>query len=211
MSSRMLESVLQPYPEALLANWKGGDHSMLTDSSASDYIKRIITFKASNRPGGRFFGEAYIASTEDMVDGWYNSFKWLTADKWLTGKGLNEDLERPFHEALMEHVGKDILSNLQDGAKKLFEQHKGLFEEDGAPKRPVAPDLWLVSRTGQLKFIESKLPGDTIGVGQIAGLALIKNAVKDVSVSIVSLYPEGRSCPASADLNCQFLRFHDLA
>jgi hypothetical protein len=158
---------------------------MLTNSRASGYIKNILVSKARKRPGRRFFGEAYIATKTEMVEGWYNSFKWLTSKKWITGKGLEDEFEKPFYEALMEHIGKDILKDLQNRAKNLV--------KDGINKKPVVPDLWLITKDGQFKFIESKLPGDVINRHQIAGLALIKkclSAVKPVSVSIVTLYPE---------------------
>lgn len=65
----------------MLEAWKTGDYSMLTHSNASDYIKEILIFKAKTRHDRQFFGEAYIASRIEMKEGWYNSFKWLTADK----------------------------------------------------------------------------------------------------------------------------------
>jgi hypothetical protein len=175
-----------PYPEALLEAWENGDYSMLTNSKASDYIKNILISKARKRHGGRrFFGEAYIASKTEMVEGWYNSFKWLTSKKWITGNGLEDEFEKPFYEALMRHIGKDILKDLQAKAINLI--------KDRVHKKPVAPDLCLIDKDGRFKFIESKLPGDTINRRQIAGIALIKKclgAVKPVSVSIVTLYPE---------------------
>lgn len=208
INNKALENIFKPYPEPFLVAWKSGDYSMLTNSKASDYIKDIIIPKAKKRPGRRFFGEAYIASTIDMIEGWYNSFKWVTSDKWLTGKGLDDEFEKPFYKALMKYVGKDILSNLQGGAKTLFKQHKDLFEEDGVFKKPVAPDLWLIDKTGHFKFIESKLPGDTIGRHQIAGLALIKKYIgtaNELSVSIVNLYPD------NIELMSEFSRLHNLA
>jgi hypothetical protein len=188
------------YPEALLEAWKSVDYSMLTNSRASDYIKNILVSKARKRPGRRFFGEAYIASKTEMVEGWYNSFKWLTSKRWITGKGLEDEFEKPFYEALMKYIGKDIMKDLQDRAKNLV--------KDGTHIKPVAPDLWLINKNGQFKFIESKLPGDVINHHQIAGLALIKkylDAVKPVSVVIVTLYPE------NFDPKSLFSDFYNLA
>ena len=105
------------YPESLLEAWKLGDYSMLTHSKASDYIKKILNFKLKTRIGRRFFGEAYIASRIEMNEGWYNSFKWLTADKWVSGNKLDPKFEKPFYNALMKHIGIDVLTNLQ---KKLL-------------------------------------------------------------------------------------------
>ena len=113
MDAELLENKFMAYPDYLLERWKNGDYSMLTRSNASDYIKEILVHKANTRPGRRFFGEAYIASRIDMVQGWYNSFKWLTADKWITGNGLEPRFEKSFHVALMQNIGKDLLYNLQ--------------------------------------------------------------------------------------------------
>ena len=62
MNEIELKNEFLPYPESLLEAWTLGDYSMLTHSNASDYIKKILTFKAKNRTGRRFFGEAFIAS-----------------------------------------------------------------------------------------------------------------------------------------------------
>lgn len=195
-----LDIEFMPYPEALLRAWRNGDYAMLTNSKASDYIKNILVSKARKRPGRRFFGEAYIASKTEMVEGWYSSFKWLTSKKWITGKGLEDEFEKPFYEALVQFIGKDILKDLQNRAKNLI--------KDEAHIKPVAPDLWLIDKNDQFKFIESKLPGDVINRHQIAGLALIKkclSAVKPVSVSIVTLYPE------NIDPKSLFSKFYNLA
>jgi len=113
MNEIELKNEFLPYPESLLEAWKLGDYSMLTRSNASDYIKKILTLKAKIRPGRRFFGEAYIASKIEMNEGWYNSFKWLTADKWISGDGLEPEFKKPFHNALMEYIGIDVLIRLQ--------------------------------------------------------------------------------------------------
>lgn len=193
MSKIEIQNEFISYPESLLEGWKAGDHSMLTQSNASDYIKNILTTKAKTRQGRRFFGEAYIASKIEMTEGWYNSFKWLTADKWLTGKDLESEFEKPFHEALMKHIGASVLSKLQAKANDFFYAHKGKFIYEGHDKKPVAPDLWLIDKKGHFKFIESKLPGDTIAPHQIAGLALIGKYLGEsypVSITLMNLYPE---------------------
>jgi len=188
-----LKNEFIPYPESLLEAWKAGDYSMLIKSNASDYIKNILTTKAKERPGRRFFGEAYIASKIEMKEGWYNSFKWLTADKWLTGNGLKQEFEKPFYSVLMKHIGADSLAKLQEKSIAFYNQYKENFMHEGKYKKPVAPDLWLIDKEGCFKFIESKLPGDTIAKHQIAGLALIGKYLGDsfpISISIMHLYPE---------------------
>jgi hypothetical protein len=196
------------YPESLLEVWKTGDYSMLTNSNASDYIKEILTFKSKKRHGRRFFGEAYIASRIGMKEGWYNSYKWLTADKWLSGDGLDAKFETPFYKALMENIGADVLSSIQENSNNFYSRHKERFMDDKKYKKPVAPDLWLIDKKGHFRFIESKLPGDTIGSHQIAGLALISKYLRvsvPVSVSIMHLYPKNIN---PDDL---FSEFYDLA
>ena len=167
---------------------------MLINSSASDYIKDILLFKSKTRSGRRFFGEAYIASRVEMKEGWYNSFKWLTAGKWLSGEGLEPKFEKPFFNALMEHIGADMLSGLQENSINFYNKHKEKFIDSKKHKKPVAPDLWLIDNEGRFRFIESKLPGDTIGAHQIAGLALISKYIRvPTPVSIIHLYPENIS------------------
>jgi hypothetical protein len=193
MNEIELKNEFLSYPESLLEAWKLGDYSILTHSNASDYIKEILTFKAKTRIGRRFFGEAYTASKIEMNEGWYNSFKWLTADKWISGHRLEPKFEKPFHNALMKHIGPDIIKRLQKNTIDFYNRHKEKFMDGDRYKKPVAPDLWLIDKEGGFKFIESKLPGDTISPHQIAGLALIVKYLRvsvPVSVSIMHLYPE---------------------
>jgi hypothetical protein len=77
MAKNNLNVELMSYPQALLEKWKRGDHSFLTSSQAPKYIKEILIYKAEKRPGRRFFGEAFIASSmaADTTDGWYASYK----------------------------------------------------------------------------------------------------------------------------------------
>ena len=186
-----LEVIKKPYPKDLLEKWKAGDYSMLTDSYAPDYIKNILIQKAKNRPGRRFFGEAFIASTMEMTDGWYNSFKWLTAKKWITGIGLKPDFEKPFYHALIKHIDLGCLINLQSEAKKLIEGKCDDLCVVGKYKKPVAPDLWIIDRNGHFKFIECKLPDDSIAEHQLVGLALIEKyvgAIRPVSIIVMELF-----------------------
>ena len=208
MNETELKNEFLPYPEALLEAWKTGDYSMLINSNASDYIKEILIFKSKTRPGRRFFGEAYIASRIEMKEGWYNSFKWLTADKWVSGAGLDAKFEKPFYNALMEHIGADALSSLQKNSNNFYNRHKERFMDDKKCKKPVAPDLWLIDKERNFRFIESKLPGDAVGSHQIEGLALISRYLRvsvPVSVSIMHVYPENIN---PDDL---FSEFYDLA
>jgi hypothetical protein len=117
----------------------------------------------------------------------------LTADKWVTGNGLEPRFEKPFHVALMQNIGKDLLYNLQAKAAVFFNEYKEKSMDGRQPKKPVAPDLWVIDKNRNFIFIESKLPGDSIQPHQIAGMALIKKHLEtcaQVSVSIITLYQE---------------------
>jgi hypothetical protein len=202
------------YPTAIFEAWKSGDRSFLMESCASDYIKRILSLKAAKRPGRRFFGEAFIASRTAMSVGWYNSYKWLTSARWLSGIGLEPQFERPFREALLKHFGENSLSFLQEKTKKFFESQEHLLYDKGKYKKPVPPDLWLVGLDGSHLFIESKLPGDHLKPSQIVGLALIKKylgRIQKVSVSVIGLFQEGTRPQKPDDTLGAFARFYGLA
>jgi len=182
-----IECEFMNYPKPLLEAWEEGDYSFLVESRASNYIKEILVCKAKKRPGRRFFGEAYISSKIEMKDGWYSSFKWLTSPKWLTGYRLDFFRGAPFFEALMEYLGPKIILRLQEKTKVYW---KGT---EGDSTKPVAPDLLLIGKDGEIRFIESKMPWDTIRPNQVAGLKLIKKYVTvnvPVRVSIINLHPE---------------------
>jgi hypothetical protein len=176
------------YPKALLNQWENGNYSMLKSSNASEYLKRILVYKAKKRTGTRFFGEAYVVSRlhNNMREGYYNSFKWLTADKWRKGSKLQHPFELPFYEALIRYFGGNLINSLQENSIAYYQKN--------GRKKPIAPALWIVDKDGNSRFIEVKLPWDTIRIPQLAGLALIKNHL-ECSVSIISLYAEGKSAP----------------
>jgi hypothetical protein len=190
----LLEVKLMDYPKSLLDQWKRGDYSFLSSSSAPEYIKDILIVKAEKRPGRRFFGEAYIASKlgHTITEGWYNSFKWLTASKWVTGKKLEPRFGLPFYEALCNRIGANIIADLQQRAKSYYHGHGNELEN----KKPVAPDLWLVDANENFMFIESKMEGDQIKPHQLAGLALISKYLKAL-VCIICLHEEGQTPLAS--------------
>jgi hypothetical protein len=214
MHSRSLQIEYLPYSEMILRTWEKGNYDFLKSSAASNYIKDILLEKANERRGRRFFGEAYIASKVRMRDGWYNSYKWLTAPKWVSGNGLRPKFEKPFHKALLQHIGQDILANLQEKSVSMFRNHKREFYDAGKYRKPVAPDLWLVTWDGKLKFIESKLQHDRIKPSQLAGLALIKKyggRNKELSISIVNVCPEGTKRPEDKNILDMFSHFYELA
>ena len=206
----LLKTEYMTFPDNLLQKWRTGDYTMLTQSRASDFIKRILLFKKARRaPDQRFFGEAFIATNTGMINGYFNSYQWLTAAKWVNGKGLKPDLEMPFHKTLMEHFGKDAMTNLQQKAISLYHNEKAQLS-----KKPATPDLWIIDKNNHHRFIESKLPDDNISEKQLAGLALIKKylgEIAPISVSLVCLYPENCKRPEQKDCSQEFLRFYELA
>lgn len=221
----ILEMIYKNYPISLLKAWMGGnDYSMINSSHASKYLKDILVYKAMNRnkkkPSSWFFGESYIASTTDMTEGWYNSFKWLTSDQWITGKGLESKFKKPFYNTLMTYIGPQLVENLQQKTSILFDNYKEKFYDPRENKyhKPVAPDLWLICKDGQYRFIESKLQtdnyADTAKPHQIAGLALIKKYLKvsnPVSVSIMYLYARGSEPIKDDGIERSFNEFYDIS
>jgi hypothetical protein len=202
------------YPPILLEKWKQGDHSFLRQSTASDIIKSFLIKKAKERPGKRFFGEAYIVSKFTNTEGWYSSYKWLTQSKWLSGNNLKSDFEESFYRALLRHFGVDTLRALQDKSNFLFINHKNRLFYSGRYHKPVAPDLWLIDSSGTHFFIESKLSDDCIRVSQVAGLALVAkhlNKNNRVHVSLVNLYSEGSEPKSENDTLGTFSYFYDIA
>ena len=204
MAKKKLNVTLLSYPLSLLEKWKSGDHSFLTTSQAPKYIKDILVSKAKIRPSRRFFGEAFIASAMafDTIDGWYGSFKWLSSDKWVTGKNLKPRFEKPFYEALLNRFGANIISDLQ----KRTQTYSDIYGSELNNRKPVAPDLWLVDTSGKNIFIESKMEGDQIKLHQLVGLALIKKYLRG-SVYLVCLYQEGKRPPSSETMQNYIDRF----
>jgi hypothetical protein len=167
---------------------------MLVRSNASAFLKQILCEKASNRPGSRFFGEAFVAATTAHDEGWYGSFKWLTSPRYSGGRQLAGH-QGEFARALTSHFPE--LARLQAKAAR-FAEHFG--------ERPVAPDLWLISHRGH-RFIEAKLPWDSVSQRQIVGLALIARYLRSerpISASVVQLYPDSGTAPNVDGLTRQF-------
>ena len=195
-----LKEDLMPYTDKLLDEWVEGDYSMITSSKAPQYIEDIIVKKAKARPGTRFFGEAYVARVygKTTKHGWYNSFKWLYADKWYKRESLEPQFEEPFFVALIKHIGWTKLRTLQRHARDYVET---------MDINPQAPDLWLIDNEGAFHFIEVKKGSDRIHEGQLEGLAMIKKYLK-AKVSIISLYPEGGRVPRQIDHTDRFTEIY---
>jgi hypothetical protein len=199
MSRLVIEAMT--YSSRDLEAWRRGTYRMLERSAASDFLKRILCEKACCRPGRRFFGEACVAARLEHQHGWYGSFKWLTSRRYLDGRGL-DGYAAEFSSALREHF--DDLERLQDRAQR-FRSRFALA--------PMPPDLWLIAN-GEHRFIEVKLPGDSVSDRQLAGMALIKRYLrgnKPTSVSVVQLHPESEPAPSAQDLQSRFREFYRAA
>lgn len=157
----VFESQIWPFPDAERERWYGGSSSLLEQSNASTFIKRVLGQKHAVRPR-RFFGEAFVASRLEHVEGYYCPFKWLTASRWSSDRELANPDAREFSQALARHF--PLLGDFQQAAAAAAQLL-------GCPK-PVGPDLWLVTKSGHI-FIEVKLPKDSAAPNQIAGLALL--------------------------------------
>ncbi len=189
------------YPEKELLRWKEGNYEMLARLHASPFLKRILCEKLRNRkrPGRRFFGEAFVAAHVDHQAGWYGSFKWLTY--WPVKESSPYAAE--YRAAL-----KDAFPSAPDISRKSL-----LLARLLNGKKPVPPDLWLIVN-GEHRFIEVKLPGDSIHPTQIAGLAIIATCLArdaNLSVWIYNLYPEGgRADPISASVRMLYNQICDI-
>lgn len=169
------------YSEADLDGWKNGGRTLLR--SCSPLLRRLLKGKADTRPGRRFFGEAYVLSTEAADEAWYGSFKWLTSRKWSGPGPLADDYQESFRAALQRHFCD--LDAFQRKVRAAAGKTAGAL--------PVGPDLWLVTRRRH-RFIEVKLPGDSLAPHQLQGLHLIERHLRaadgrSVSVEVVTLSP----------------------
>ncbi len=150
MSKIILKEEVMSFPPEFLKKWRKGNYSLLTSANIPSYIKQIIVQKAKMRPSRRFFGEAFVAvsMSKEIEDGFYNSYKWMTVKKWITGKGLKPEFELPFYDGLHKYIGTENLKEIQKRSDKYRENHDG--------NRPVASDLILIGNTGRLMFLEIK-------------------------------------------------------
>lgn len=212
MPEANLKELVVYHSASSLNAWQNKDFSLLLDSKASEFIKRIIEEKAEVRPN-RFFGEAVVASKSEMLDGWYSSFKWLTAQQWITGKGLKTDFQRQYREALLSILGSDNLIEIQSRANALRENRDYKSMNGNEIPSPVAPDLILRAPHGVYRFIECKRPNDSISISQLAGLALIQKYIGPsvpLTVEINHLYPDGSKPPRFGKHDSNFLKLLEM-
>lgn len=170
------------YSTAELQRWKDGRYSLVR--SCAPALANVLRRKAEVRPGRRFFGEAKVAATTPHEVGWYGSYKWLTSPRWCGSRQLANRYAAEFRDALLQHF--PALCEFQQVARASI--------ATGRDRKPVAPDLWLIS-PGEHRFIEVKLPGDRLGQHQLVGLALIAMYLggdRSVSVEVVNLSTDSK-------------------
>jgi len=196
------------FSEADRQAWIGGDYTALISSKASSYLKRVLPRKASTRrkrrETDRFFGEAYVSAHVSHESGFYGSFRWLTNSYFLSvpkpiSQGPLTDREE-LHCALWNHFGKAQLHSLHEKARRI---------EAATGERPGPPDLWLIEQSGQHRFAEVKLPGDSVRACQLAGLAVIAASLRpatgtQVTIEVFDLHPNGLE-PKKVDAFRRFL------
>lgn len=174
------------YTPGELEKWKSGDPGLL--DGLPDYLREFMMLKSRTRPGRRFFGEAWVLGKLacKAERPWFNSFKWLTARRWIDGKlGEGQKVERLFYEDLVECLGRGRLKLAQERAMDYCRRNP-----DRA--KPVPPDVVLLNKKpGKSSLIEVKLPGGSIHDGQLEGLSIIGSCLP-VEVLVVHLYPEGK-------------------
>jgi hypothetical protein len=178
----------QEYDPTLRAAWIARRRDALPFPPALEAVRRVLRGKARarSRRTPRFFGEAFVAQQATAGETYYASFKWLTNSKFADTEPLADKRQEQCREALHRHFGQPRIEELQRLVDALFRSSQKALGK----KKPTAPDLWLVDRRGHHRFIEVKLPGDSIAPHQVAGLAAIAcvlNRPKTVSVEVVHL------------------------
>ena len=185
------------YDASALEAWtKRRRHAPPFPAASADF-ERLLRKKARGRAARtrRFFGEAYVASRTPHREAYYGSFKWLSnrrfagSERFPAGSAYRQ--QERFREALQKHFGQKRIEKLQRASQSLSRSCR----KELAGKQPTAPDLWLVDRRGRHRFIEVKLPGDSVAPHQLAGMAAIAcvlNTPHHVSVEIIHLHDDDR-------------------
>jgi len=86
-------------------HWVSGDSSIVS-SILPAHLRDFFLSKHNERPD-RFFGEAIVLrKMSKQCNGylWYNSFQWLTADKWSSLNGLSKIIDKLFLQHLYETI-----------------------------------------------------------------------------------------------------------
>jgi hypothetical protein len=139
---RRLHFTTLEYDPALEEQWRSGQYGWFERSAASPFLKEVLIKKARTwhaaarsknaKPTRRFFGEAYVSLKFAHEDGWFDSFKFLTARNWAT-KSHGAKLRAALHQ----HVGAPVIAQLRRNATRIVKK---------TDLKPVVPDLWFHQR-----------------------------------------------------------------
>ena len=184
----------RPFDARRLHEWKRRRPRRFTRGGASQGLQNLLRRKARGRARKtrRFFGEAYVVGEASIREGYYSSFKWLTNRRFVGvgnfPKGPAQKRQEQLREALKRHFGQRRLARLQQAVGTLGRTCK----RELRGKQPTAPDLWFVDRRGSHRFVEVKLPGDSVAPHQLAGMAAIACVLggPKVSVEVIELHDD---------------------
>jgi hypothetical protein len=186
------------YDGEALEGWTKRRRNAIRFSEASADFARLLKKKSRGRTARtqRFFGEAYVASQIRHREAHYASCKWLTNRRFAGIRELADPHHERLRQALQQHFGQNRIETLQRAVRALARSRRKQLHG----KTPTAPDLWLVDWRGQHRFIEVKLPGDSVAPHQFAGMAAIAcllNAPEHrVTVEVIHLNDDARTFKA---------------
>lgn len=220
MSNFELKEDLLGYDNIFLEQWKKGNINILLNSSAPEYIKKIIRHK--KRDGSRrkyqewYFGESYVAvkKSETTKHGWFNSYHWLAEEEWADENyifpreqfSIDRELKIEFRQALKDNIGFDLVKKIQRHANILYDN----FQKDLEDSKPKAPDIWLIDNEGKHYFIEVKMrPKDTAANHQVAGLAILHKYL-NASIKVIRLYDKQRPEPEKNNYSIEFNKYYSF-
>lgn len=215
-----LKEELLDFDKALIFQWTQGNIDLLINSSAPEYIKKIIRHK--KREGSRrkyqewYFGESYVAvqGADSVKCGWFNSYHWLAEEEWSSEDyvaprekfPIDRELKIEFHKALRDNIGLGLLKEIQMYENILYDK----FQKDWEYSKPKAPDLWLIDKSGKHHFIEVKMqPSDTAADHQVAGLAILHKYL-NASVKVIRLYEQHQPKPKEHDYSDKFNKYYSF-
>jgi hypothetical protein len=184
----------EQFDQRQLEAWRKGHREDIIRLAGSDHLRGVLQLKSSSRKKltARFFGESYVASCNPRCSGFYGSFKWLTNARFGGTADFPKGPARPFQQALREALHKHFTAagvvEVQRAAERVHRGEVATLQG----KKPTAPDLWLIDEHEHHRFIEAKLPGDSLSPHQVAGLAILAACLghrHSVSVEVVELRP----------------------
>lgn len=215
-----LKEVHLDYDKEQICQWTRGNIDLLLNSSAPEYIKKIITHKkregSSRKYQEWYFGESYVAAQKGntVKYGWFNSYHWLAEKEWADENyvaprekfPIDRELKTEFHQALRDNIGLDLVKKIQINANILCDH----FKKDLKDKIPKSPDLWLIDKHSKHHFIEIKMqPGDTAKNHQVAGLAILHKYL-NASVKVIRLYERHQPKPKEHDYSDKFNKYYSF-